>query len=341
MKDKTISAHYVQALLASLSRKGISKEQALIGANILLEDIEPPTNRVAYDIVVSLSRFAWKTLNDESLGLSPKPMKIGAFNFAGQISISAKSLGVALEELVNFYNFLDPGYHLSINTQDNETELVLQLDDPEYDQHHLLVDFVMHGIHSFLCWLTDKNIILKEANFPFPPPPHEAEYALVYHCPKHFNASKSSIVFSRDNLKLEVVKNRHDLKKYVASTPKNFINIIEQDNSYSARVRKVIEAHEGHDYPNFEYVAEQLFMVPKTLRQRLKNEGITYQKIKDVMRRDLAIYYLYQPHYSIANIAEKVGFTETGAFIRAFKSWTDMTPGVYRAKYVVGLNSFL
>ncbi len=341
MKDKTISVHYVHALLSSLERKGFSVEKTLSANDLTLDDINSPTNRVSYDVVIAISRYAWKMLGDESLGLSPKSMKIGAFNFAGQICIGAKSLGLALEELINFYNFLEPGYQLAINTIDNETEIVLQLDDPDYDLHHLLTDFVMLGIYRFACWLTDKNIVMKEAHFPFPPPPHEADYNLVYSCPKYFNSHKSSIKFSSDNLKLEIKKNRRDLKRYVASTPKNFTNIIKHDDSFSARVKRIIEAHEGPEYPNFEYVAEQLHMVPKTLRQRLKCEGITYQKIKDVMRRDLAIYYLYQPHCSIADIAEKVGFTETGAFIRAFKSWTDMTPGVYRSKYVAGLNSFV
>ena len=111
------------------------------------------------------------------------------------------------------------------------------------------------------------------------------------------------------------------------------LNPVDEDN-FTTKIKRIIEANDNFSYPKFDEVAKQLFMVPKTLRQKLKTEGITYQKIKDVTRKDLAIYYLYQSHYSIADIAEKVGFTETGAFIRAFKAWTGYTPGMYRAKYV-------
>lgn len=46
--------------------------------------------------------------------------------------------------------------------------------------------------------------------------------------------------------------------------------------------------------------------------------------------RDLAIYHLTQHAWSISEIAVKIGFSEPGAFIRAFKGWIGVTPGAYR-----------
>jgi len=71
-------------------------------------------------------------------------------------------------------------------------------------------------------------------------------------------------------------------------------------------------------------------MTTKTLRLKLKNEGITYQKHKDVMRRDLAIHYLTKQNVPITKIAQRLGFSEPSAFNRAFKTWTGVTPGAYR-----------
>jgi AraC-like DNA-binding protein len=45
----------------------------------------------------------------------------------------------------------------------------------------------------------------------------------------------------------------------------------------------------------------------------------------------LAICHLSESKYSINDIALKVGFTEPSTFHRAFKKWTGVTPGDYRA----------
>jgi AraC-like DNA-binding protein len=68
----------------------------------------------------------------------------------------------------------------------------------------------------------------------------------------------------------------------------------------------------------------------QTLRRKLKQEKTSFQDIKDQVRRDLAIYHLSQSKLGLDQIAQKVGFTETSTFHRAFKKWTGVTPGHYR-----------
>jgi AraC-like DNA-binding protein len=66
------------------------------------------------------------------------------------------------------------------------------------------------------------------------------------------------------------------------------------------------------------------------LRRRLKQENTSFQEIKDLLRRDLAIYFLGRPELPVNEIAHRVGFTEASTFHRAFKKWTGVTPGAYR-----------
>jgi AraC-like DNA-binding protein len=84
------------------------------------------------------------------------------------------------------------------------------------------------------------------------------------------------------------------------------------------------------DMPELVSVAADLDVHPQTLRRRLTAEGTTFKEIKNQLRRDTALHYLGKQGLSIEEIAHRSGFSESSAFIRAFKSWTGVTPYSYR-----------
>ena len=81
---------------------------------------------------------------------------------------------------------------------------------------------------------------------------------------------------------------------------------------------------------SFELVSSELNMTTHTLRRRLKDEGNSFQEIKDSIRRDRAMVLLDKPTLVLHDIAAQLGFSEPAAFNRAFKKWTGLTPGQYR-----------
>ena len=64
--------------------------------------------------------------------------------------------------------------------------------------------------------------------------------------------------------------------------------------------------------------------------RRLTAEGGSFKEIKNRLRRDTALHFLGKQGLSIEEIAHRAGFSESSAFIRAFKSWTGVTPYSYR-----------
>ncbi|MGB2054946.1 MAG: helix-turn-helix domain-containing protein, partial [Porticoccaceae bacterium] len=52
-------------------------------------------------------------------------------------------------------------------------------------------------------------------------------------------------------------------------------------------------------------------------------------KIKDNLRREVAIQKLVNESLSVEQVADIVGFTEPRSFTRAFKHWTGLTPRQY------------
>ena len=103
--------------------------------------------------------------------------------------------------------------------------------------------------------------------------------------------------------------------------------------SLSARIRRSLRAWPPAAWPDFDTLALQFHASPATLRRRLDDEGASYRSIMDGLRRDMAISLLGDTGLSIADIAAELGFTESGAFHRAFKKWTGARPSEYRRKF--------
>ncbi|MEK9767235.1 MAG: helix-turn-helix domain-containing protein, partial [Thalassolituus sp.] len=78
-------------------------------------------------------------------------------------------------------------------------------------------------------------------------------------------------------------------------------------------------------------VADLLAVTPRTLQRRLTDEETSFRELLNALRLKLAKKYLKQAEYSLEDITFLLGFKDVGVFYRSFKSWTDQTPGEYRA----------
>ncbi|WP_442943586.1 helix-turn-helix domain-containing protein [Nitrospirillum sp. BR 11752] len=73
-------------------------------------------------------------------------------------------------------------------------------------------------------------------------------------------------------------------------------------------------------------------LLPATLRRGLRQEGRPFQAIKDELRRRAAEAALAAGTEAIPDLAARLGYAETSAFHRAFRKWTGLAPGSFRAQ---------
>ena len=73
-------------------------------------------------------------------------------------------------------------------------------------------------------------------------------------------------------------------------------------------------------------------MSPRTLIRKLERQGSSYKKVLENVRLELAQELLTQTHFTVAEIAGKLGYLEPANFSRAFKRWTGQTPAAWRRK---------
>jgi AraC-like DNA-binding protein len=76
-------------------------------------------------------------------------------------------------------------------------------------------------------------------------------------------------------------------------------------------------------------IAQLLQMSRRALGRKLTRENTTFAILLDDVRKECALSYVGRD-LELTAVAELLGFSQTGAFHRAFKRWTGQTPLQYR-----------
>ena len=85
-----------------------------------------------------------------------------------------------------------------------------------------------------------------------------------------------------------------------------------------------------------EKVAEIVGINPRTLHRRLSERGESYRSLLRRVRMDLAERYLLKEAYNVTEAAFMLGYSDSSAFSRAFKTWFGMSPSEFKGNQLTG-----
>ena len=104
------------------------------------------------------------------------------------------------------------------------------------------------------------------------------------------------------------------------------LNSLEGSQTTKGRVESLLMPilHTGE--ASVDMVAGRLGVSRQTLFRKLKTEGVTFEKVLDELRHQLAVHYLSEGKVSVNETAYLLGFSDRTAFSRAFKRWTGFSP---------------
>jgi len=329
-RNLTIASHYARAVLFGARQRGLDVAPILRRLGISREILEGPSARIPAGQLVRLFQVVWREMDDEFLGRTRNPCYLGHFNIMGNYVLGANNLETAIRKSIYCYNTFTRDLVIRFRREGDQAVISLDHLYPELDPDHFITEFLLLVWHRFMGWLIGRKIVLTEATFRHALPPHFYEYKFAFPCQCQFQRGENSIRFSQAYLSLPPQRTQDELNDYMRRSPEGMLIWVDEDDSMSRRVRYLLDCEPSPALPTLEEAAEQLNMSPYTLNRRLKREGVSYQQLKDRFRRDLAINLLTKQRISVAEISQRVGFSEAGAFSRAFKHWTGVSPADYR-----------
>ncbi len=325
----SIPYHYVLAALRGPKEKGLDVSLLLSSSGILEDVLHEPLACITSDQYARLIQNIWFEMQDEYMGLGLEPSPLGSFAMMCHAVIHCPTLEKAFNRAYRFYALFLHLPKIELIIDENYAKIkvdINKLNDPD----HFLIESILVIWHRFGSWLIGRRINLIEASFQFSAPLHSAEYKRLFHCDIKFAGDYTGLQFPIKFLNQTLQQNETTLNQFLKESPANLLGRPDEGNSLVAQIRTIIGDDLSIELPNFEDVASTLHTSPQTLRRRLKEEGLTYQELKDQLRRDSALFYLERGDLSIQQVAQQLGFSEPSTFHRAFKKWTGITPGAFR-----------
>lgn len=325
---------YMRDMVAAAERLGISREHALGWAGGLdAEMLSAPKARVSLSQFSRLYAAMVLHTGDESAGLSSRPIASGAAETMCRVGITTSTLLEAVEALAKALNAMLRGMQVQFVSDPSGFRFVIAETEPVLTHRQSTYEVLLLTVYAVMSWLVGHRPALLSADFPYPAPRHPFEVRTLLAATVRFNQPRAALRFAINQSTLPVVRTVDELSKLLRRAPGSLIETLIHHGGHTLAVRKQLQAALPLQ-PPIDEIAKRLSMSSRTLHRKLVAEGTSFQKVKDELRRDVAIHALTRTSQPLKKIADLVGFLDQSSFQRAFLLWTGSSPGQIRSRSV-------
>jgi len=324
----TTSIGLVHEALYGAVQRGIDVQPVLREAGIDPGLLDAPQARVSAMAFSRLWVALADRLDDEFFAIDAHPLRRGSFRLMCHVALGCQSLEQALRRILSFLRATLDDIYGELTFQDNWAVLIIH--DRGIERRLFSYGTWLILVHGLLCWLGGRRLPIHSISFRPAQPLDDSDYRLRFCESLTFGVGPTTVRFDRALLALKVVQTPATLTSFLEEAPGNLLVKYRNDESTGAKVRQRLRGVDPESWPEFDRLAKSLGTSSSTLQRRLQSEGLSYQRLKDDLRRDMAIHLLGREELTVNDVALQAGFQDASAFHRAFKKWTGVSPGFYR-----------
>jgi len=337
MRELTVAASVVRALLELAVSKGAGRKALADRSRIALSDLEDPDNRIPFSKYVALMHAAQQLCNDPAFALhfgeevdaseiSLAHMMGGADNIGDALAVGNRYARLAIEVDADgsgdrFQLRRIAGQLWFVDARRNPNEF------PE------LSESTFARMACSMCKLPGDIQIVRAVHFTHDDPGYRAEYERIFRVPVMFGSDMNAIRIDESLMSGFAFPTT---STYVTDVLKNHAEGLLQklENGRSTRdhveslLTPLLQTGEG----SMHLIADKLCCSRQTLFRKLRAEGVTFEQVLDDLRHKLSLNYLNANKISVKETARLVGYSDPAAFSRAFKRWTGSSPREYASR---------
>jgi AraC-like DNA-binding protein len=167
-----------------------------------------------------------------------------------------------------------------------------------------------------------------EVSFAYPAPPDVSLFRSFFGAPVRFNAERSALAFEArwlaapvagaDAYVRQILVER--IRQQLAGAPDVTVD----------RLRRVVRSLVAGGKLSVDDLAAAFALSRRTLARRLNEHGTSFRELLDEARFLAARNLLQSSQAPVAEIAARLGYSDTPAFTRAFRRWAGTSPAEWR-----------
>ncbi|MBW3197601.1 AraC family transcriptional regulator [Marinobacter nauticus] len=314
--------------------KGIAVDPLFEKAGLKPEILDSDEGRIGGEQLQAFIHLLAEHTGNPVLGLETGDyVQPGSYSVLGYITMSCATLGEAVTRIAPYEKLVGDMGTTRLKMKGDCATLIWTCNFTDPVVWPQVVDNVFASWINYARWLadsTDATPLQVRLRRPSPGPEHEKAYALRWQCPVQFDAEEDSVTFAQTLLATRLRQPDPLLRKTLEAHALSQLALLDTDTDLTSKVKQSIQKQLAEGITRQDMVAEDLGMTSRTLQRKLSQEGVSYQKLLDEVRQQMAEDYLQNTDMSIPDIALRLGYSETTSFHRKFKAATGKTPGDFR-----------
>tara|TARA_R110001592_G_C13192743_1_gene753284 strand:- start:34587 stop:35597 length:1011 start_codon:yes stop_codon:yes gene_type:complete len=224
-----------------------------------------------------------------------------------------------------------PALQMEINEQGNQASIRLHihLSNMPHQAMRQAEDLAIGLSHRVFSMLVADNYHLLKVELPHEPLCSPAIYEKYFGAPVYFDCPANAIYIETTTLRAPLSERSAQLHELAVT----YLDVQSPtpDGLVATRVETAIRRTLGTDSCSRTVVARAMAMHPRTLYRRLEREGVTFDQIRDRVRREKAEYYLSKTNAPLSQVAGILGYSEQSILTRSCRRWFGETPHKFRA----------
>ncbi len=319
----TVNGFAARLVLAVLRRRKIDAAPLLQRAGLSDYDPDDRRQRISALSQARLVEYAAQAIEDTAFGLrlaqETDPREAGLLFYA----VSAgKDVREALALFARYSRIVNDSVAVAIVPRSGGAKVALHYSGVPRHRFRQNIEFGVAMFVKALREISGRKINPNQLLFSHPRTTDLREFDRFYNCRVEFGSATDALHFTHDVLNLPLVTS----DRYLLETLRPYCEEAAKvrgaaAGSLRASVESEIYRLLPHGRASVEMVARALGISARTLARRLAAEGTSFSHLLDDLRRTLALQYVTEANFTMAQIAWLLGFERSEFFTHAFRRW--------------------
>jgi AraC-like DNA-binding protein len=334
----SVSTIMVRVLVDAVERDGVRREELLAGSRIDPARLAEVDGRFEYAEFALLQARAMDLTGDEALGLHmAERTHDSAFDLIAHLVAHAPTLREAFGLCAQFHRLVMDDGHLVLRETGTSATLNIQFVRTVECADRMHAEFSVLGFLRLARVLAGPIAVPRIVAFEHGRPEsrgYQREYARLFGEVVRFDQKATGLTFDRAVLDHVQLHQHPELYTLLRAHAERALERVVIGLGPADTIRRYLLAQSPARIPDIATAARDLGWSTRSLRRRLAADATSYRSLVRATLETHAGHMLRDPRSTIQQTAQALGFSTVGAFHRAFKQWTGMTPAQYRERRI-------